>query len=83
MPTVYLATTLVFVLMVLFSGIGKIRRDPRQVKVVHETTGVPLDYFRCWLGVSLPGRLDYGWNLRPQQGCWRELVWSSISSGPS
>lgn len=55
MPTVYLAITIVFALMVLFSGIGKIRRDPRQVKVVHETIGVPLDYFPALAGCEFAG----------------------------
>jgi hypothetical protein len=31
--------------MVTFSGVGKIRRDPIPVKVVHETVGLPLKYF--------------------------------------
>ena len=55
MPTVYLAITLVFALMVLFSGIGKIRRDPRQVKVIHDTIGVPLDYFPLLAGCEFAG----------------------------
>jgi len=54
-PTVYLAITLVFAVMVLFSGIGKIRRDPRQVKVVHETVGVPLEYFPALAGCEFAG----------------------------
>ncbi len=45
MHIAYLVVTLVFALMVSFSGIGKIRRDPHQVKVVHETVGLPLQYF--------------------------------------
>jgi hypothetical protein len=45
MHTAYLVITVVFALLVSFSGIGKIRRDPRQVKVTHETVGVPLKYF--------------------------------------
>src|SRR5215467_6423209 len=45
MQTAYLATTLVFALMVLYSGIGKMRPDPYQVKVIHDTIGVPLKYF--------------------------------------
>jgi len=45
MHTAYLAITLVFALMVTFSGVGKIRRDPIPVKVVHETVGLPLKYF--------------------------------------
>lgn len=55
MPIVYLAITLVFALMVLFSGIGKIRRDPRQVKVVHEIIGVPLEYFPVLAGCEFAG----------------------------
>jgi len=55
MSTVYLAITLVFALMGLFSGIGKIRRDQRQVKVVHETIGVPLDYFPALAGCEFAG----------------------------
>jgi uncharacterized membrane protein YphA (DoxX/SURF4 family) len=45
MHIAYLVTTLVFGLMVLFSGVGKIQRHPHQVKVVHETVGLPLQYF--------------------------------------
>ena len=40
----YLAITVIVALMVAFSGFGKIRRDPRQVQVVHGTVGVPLKY---------------------------------------
>jgi uncharacterized membrane protein YphA (DoxX/SURF4 family) len=45
MHIAYLVITLVFGLMVLFSGVGKIQRHPHQVKVVHETIGLPLQYF--------------------------------------
>jgi hypothetical protein len=45
MGTAYLVMTVLVALMVAFSGFGKIRRDPRQVKVIHETVGVPLKYF--------------------------------------
>ena len=45
MHIAYLVITLVFALMVSYSGLGKIRRDPLQVKVVHETIGLPLKYF--------------------------------------
>jgi DoxX-like family len=44
MGNVYLVMTVLVALMVAFSGLGKIRRDPRQVKVIHETVGVPLKY---------------------------------------
>src|ERR1035438_2716449 len=45
MHTAYLVITLLFALMVSYSGVGKIRRDPLQVRVVHETVGLPLKYF--------------------------------------
>jgi len=57
MFTAYLAITLVFAAMVVFSGIGKIRRDPHQVKVVHETVGVPLSYFPVLAGCEFAGAL--------------------------
>ena len=41
----YLVATVVVALMAAFSGIGRVRRDPRQVHVVHEQVGVPLNYF--------------------------------------
>ncbi len=41
----YLALTVLFAVIVTYSGIGKIRGHPLQVKVVHETVGVPLRYF--------------------------------------
>jgi DoxX-like family len=44
MHIAYLVVTVLVALMVSFSGVGKIRRDPRQVKVVNETVGVPLKY---------------------------------------
>ena len=45
MHTAYLVITLLFALMVSYSGVGKIRRDPLQARVVHETVGLPLKYF--------------------------------------
>jgi hypothetical protein len=45
MHAAYLIVTVTFALLVTFSGIGKIQRDARQVKVVHETVGIPLKYF--------------------------------------
>jgi hypothetical protein len=42
--TAYLATTSIAALMVAFSAVGKIRRDPAIVKVIVETVGVPAKY---------------------------------------
>lgn len=44
MHAAYLIITVVFALIVTISGIAKMRRDPRVVKVVHETVGVPLKF---------------------------------------
>jgi DoxX-like family len=43
--TACFAITAALALMAVFSGIGKIRHDARQVATVHETVGVPLKYF--------------------------------------
>jgi DoxX-like family len=45
MNTTSLVLTVLWALMVAFSGLGKVRRDPRQVKVIHEIVGIPLKYF--------------------------------------
>ena len=45
MNIAYLVITILLAAMVLFSGVGKIRRDPRIVLVIHEVIGVPLRYF--------------------------------------
>ena len=53
----YLVITLVFAAMVAFSGIGKIRRDPKIVHVIHEVVGVPLKYFSLLAACELAGAL--------------------------
>jgi hypothetical protein len=55
MHAAYLIATVTFALLVTASGIGKMRRDARQVKVVHETVGVPLKYFPLLAGCELAG----------------------------
>ncbi len=57
MHTAYLVITLVFVFMVAFSGLGKIRRDPLPVRVIHETVGVPLKYFPLLAACEFAGAL--------------------------
>jgi DoxX-like family len=47
--------TILLAAMVLFSGLGKIRRDPRQVRVVHEVIGVPLNYFALLAACEFAG----------------------------
>jgi hypothetical protein len=57
MHTAYLVITILFALMVTFSGLGKIRRDPRQVRVIHETVGVPLKFFPLLASCEFAGAL--------------------------
>lgn len=57
MNTAYLVITLLFALMVSYSGVGKIRRDARQVKVIHETVGIPLKYFPLLSACEFAGAL--------------------------
>jgi hypothetical protein len=44
-------------LMVSYSGLGKTRRDPLPVRVVHETVGVPLKYFPLLAACEFAGAL--------------------------
>jgi len=57
MHAAYLVITLVFALMVAYSGVGKIRREPLPVRVVHETVGVPLKYFPLLAACEFAGAL--------------------------
>lgn len=57
MHAAYLGITLVFAFIVTYSGIGKILRHPLQVKVVHETVGVPLQYFPMLATCEFAGAL--------------------------
>jgi len=57
MHIAYLVVTIVFALMVAFSGVGKIRRDPHQVRVIHETVGVPLRVFPLLAACEFAGAL--------------------------
>lgn len=57
MHIAYLVVTIVFALMVGFSGVGKIRRDPHQVRVIHEIVGVPLKFFPLLAGCEFAGAL--------------------------
>lgn len=53
----YLIVTLIVAVIVAFSAIAKIRRDPRVVRVIHEVVGVPLNYFPPLAGLELAGAL--------------------------
>jgi uncharacterized membrane protein YphA (DoxX/SURF4 family) len=45
MDTAYLVLTILLATMLMFSGLGKLRRNPRIVRVIHEVVGVPVKYF--------------------------------------
>jgi len=45
MRTAYLVITILLAAMFMFSGLGKLRRDPRIVRVIHELIGVPMKHF--------------------------------------
>ena len=57
MHTAFLVITLGFALMASYSGVGKIRRHPLQVRVIHETVGVPLKYFPLLATCEFAGAL--------------------------
>jgi hypothetical protein len=57
MHTAYLVVTILFAIMVAFSGVGKIRRNPHQVRVIHETVGVPLKFFPFLAACEFAGAL--------------------------
>src|ERR1700738_4467661 len=57
MDIAYLVITSTLAAMAPFSGIGKLRRDPHQVKVIHETVGVPLRYLPLLAACEFAGAL--------------------------
>ena len=57
MHIAYLVITIAFASMVVFSGVGKIRRDPHQVRVIHETVGVALEFFPLLAACEFAGAL--------------------------
>lgn len=57
MHTAYFVLTLVLAAMVAFSGLGKLRRDPRIVLIIHEVVGVPLTYFPLLAACEFAGAL--------------------------
>ena len=57
MGTAYLSVTILLAAMAAFSGVAKIRRDPRIVRVIHEVIGVPLRYFPLLAASEFAGAL--------------------------
>ena len=57
MDTAYLVITIVLAALATFSGLGKLRRDPRIVHIVHEVVGVPLKYLLHLAACEFAGSL--------------------------
>jgi len=57
MEIAFRALSILLAAMVLFSGIAKIRRDPKVVRVVHEVVGVPMRYFPFLAACEFAGAL--------------------------
>jgi hypothetical protein len=64
MGPAYLTITILFAAMVAFSGVGKIRRDPRIVRVIHEVIGVPLRHFPLLATCEFAGALGLVLGIR-------------------
>jgi hypothetical protein len=57
MHIAYLVITLALAFIASYSGIGKMRRDPFQVKIIHEVIGIPLKYFPLLATCEFAGAL--------------------------
>ena len=57
MQLAYLAVTIAAAAIVAFSGVLKIRRDPKVVKVIHEVVGVPMAYLSLLAACEFAGAL--------------------------
>jgi uncharacterized membrane protein YphA (DoxX/SURF4 family) len=55
MAPAYLAISIVLASILVFSGVGKLGRNPHIVKVVHETVGVPMKFFPLLAVCELAG----------------------------
>ena len=57
MVPAYWAVTITLAVIVLFSGIAKMRRDPKVVAVINETVGMPMKYFTLLAALEFAGAL--------------------------
>lgn len=72
---IYLIVTVIFAHMTAFSAIGKIRRDPKIVHVIHEVIGVPMEYFALLAACELAGAVGL------IVGIWLPLLGVAASVG--
>jgi hypothetical protein len=57
MAIAYRAITILLAVMAFSSGVAKVRRDPKVVRVVHEIVGVPMKYFALLAACEIAGAL--------------------------
>ena len=57
MTTTFVVVTVLFALMTAFSALMKIRQDPKVVKIIHETVGVPMKFFPHLAACEIAGAL--------------------------
>jgi hypothetical protein len=53
----YSVITIVLAALAAFSGVGKLRHDPKIVRVIHEIIGVPLKFFPHLAACEIAGAL--------------------------
>lgn len=57
MGIAYLVIAILLAAILVFSGLGKLRRDPRIVRVIHELVGVPMKYFPLLAACEFAGAM--------------------------
>ena len=57
MTTAFVVVTVLSALMTAFSALMKIRHDPKVVKIIHETVGVPMNFFPHLAACEIAGAL--------------------------
>ena len=57
MSTSFLIVTILLAMVLVLSAIGKLRRDPRIVRIMHERLGVPMKGFPVLASCQLAGAL--------------------------
>jgi len=60
MPFVYIVLAAVMSLMLVASGLLKIRHDARTTKIIHDVVGVPLKYFPLLAACEFAGAAGLG-----------------------
>jgi hypothetical protein len=73
MPFAYAGLAIVTSLMVAASGMMKVRRDSRVVKIIHDVVGVPLKFFPFLAACEFAGAL----------GLLAGIVWAPLGRAAS